>query len=263
MITKTIHYCSFGTPPRSHLLDLCRESWIRYCPDYEIVEWNDETFAEFRNPFFDEAISRRKFAFASDYARAYVLNKFGGIYLDTDVELRKPLDHFLQHAAFTGFERVGFPFTALWGSAAGHPLARMVCEYYRDAPFSTVPNTSIVSRIIVNEFGIEPDRDRFQIGNHGLAVYPSSTFCIDLDECTAVHHFAGSWLDDRSKAMPYKQAMSIVYHANRIAEIDGLDSPAMFGIIREKFGIFNFLHSFLYKIIRHYAGIALRRTGLR
>lgn len=117
MITKTIHYCSFGTPPRSHLLDLCRESWIRYCPDYEIVEWNDETFAEFRNPFFDEAISRRKFAFASDYARAYVLNKFGGIYLDTDVELRKPLDHFLQHAAFTGFERVGFPFTALWGVA--------------------------------------------------------------------------------------------------------------------------------------------------
>ncbi|WP_170314764.1 glycosyltransferase family 32 protein [Aquibium carbonis] len=244
-------------------MQLCRQSWARYCPDYEVVEWNDETFSKYRNSFFDEAIAQRKFAFASDYARALVLNEFGGIYLDTDVELRKPLDRYLPHSAFTGFERVGFPFTAVWGSEAGHPLARLVCEYYSDTPFSTITNTSIVSGMITKEFGIERDRDRLQVGKHGLAVYPSSTFCVDVDECTAVHHFAGSWLDNRKKTIPYKQAMSILYHSNRIAEMEGLASPAMFSMIRDKVGIMNFLRFFLYRSLRHYGGNILRLAGLR
>lgn len=242
---------------------MCRSSWIHYCPDFEIVEWNDVNFSEYRNAFFDEAIRQRKYAFASDFARAYVLNKFGGIYLDTDVELRKPLSDFLRHSAFTGFERVGYPFTAIWGSEAGHPLTDIVCKYYDDAPFSTTPNTEIVSRIIVSEFSIDPRQDRFQMGKQGLAVYPSSRLCIDLDESTAVHHFAGSWLDGRSKTMPYKQAMSIAYHADRIAEIGGFDSSVMFETIRQQIGIFKFTLVLLRRGLRHCIGRFLRHTGLR
>jgi hypothetical protein len=234
-------------------LDKCRLSWTRHCPDYVIKEWNEQTFSTYRIPFFDEALQRRQFAFASDYARALVLHEFGGIYLDTDVELRKPLDQFLSHRAFTGFEAVGLPFTAVWGSEKGHSLSALIRKHYVGAAFSVTTNTIIVSNVISDCYGIDRNRDTLQHGEDGLVVYPSSTLCVDLEESVAVHHFAGSWLTQKSGRMPYKTAVAIRYHANKIAELNGFTNKAIFKIIREKVGIFPFLAWFLRRSATHYA----------
>ena len=237
MIPKIIHYCNFGDMKMTPLLQKCRESWHRYCGDYELMEWNEETFEPYRVPFFDEAMRQKKYAFASDYARAFVLHEFGGIYLDTDVELRHSLDPFLAHRAFTGFEIVGYPFTALWGSEKGHSLARRVTSYYQQADFSETTNTTIVSRFIVDEYGIDPDRDTFQIGKDGLAVYPSTTFSMDAGTSVAIHHFAGSWVGGGKRRTSYKQSVSALYYGAELARLNALTAPPMFEYVREHVGL--------------------------
>ena len=85
MINKVIHYCWFGGNPKSDLINRCIESWKKYCPDYEIIEWNEKNFDIDSNKFVKEAYEARKWAYVSDYIRAYAIYNYGGIYLDTDV----------------------------------------------------------------------------------------------------------------------------------------------------------------------------------
>ena len=100
MIPKVIHYCWFGKKPYNELMIKCMESWKKHLPEYEIIEWNEENFDININPYVKEAYNAKKFAFVSDYVRLFVLHKYGGIYLDTDVEVRKNIDKFLVHPAF-------------------------------------------------------------------------------------------------------------------------------------------------------------------
>ena len=104
MIPKTIHYCWFGGNPLPQLAKDCIASWKKYLPEYELVEWNESNFPFAQFPLAQEALENRKFAFVSDVCRLYAIKEFGGIYMDTDVEVLKPLDAFLHHAAFSGFE---------------------------------------------------------------------------------------------------------------------------------------------------------------
>lgn len=104
MIPKTIHYCWFGGKPLPPLAIKCLESWNKYLPDYEIIEWNESNFPVNSIPYTKEAADKGKWAFVSDYARFYILYHNGGIYLDTDVEILKSLNPFLKHHSFSGFE---------------------------------------------------------------------------------------------------------------------------------------------------------------
>jgi hypothetical protein len=129
---------------------------------------------------------------------AYVLHKHGGIYLDTDVEIKASLNPFLSHQAFSGFERPNFPFTAVWGSEMGHRWPDLVLQSYENTQFDIndlITNTRVVSDLVTVEFGINRANDEFQLGSHGVAIYPSSTFCLDLPINVATHHFGGSWLE--------------------------------------------------------------------
>ena len=100
MIPKIIHYCWFGKNPLSDLAKKCIDSWKKYCPDYEIIEWNEENFDINSNVYVKEAYDSKKWAFVTDYVRLYALDKCGGIYMDTDVELLKGIDVFLENEAF-------------------------------------------------------------------------------------------------------------------------------------------------------------------
>ncbi|MFK2496534.1 glycosyltransferase family 32 protein [Bacteroides fragilis] len=104
MIPKTIHYCWFGGKPLPPLAIKCLESWNKYLPDYEIIEWNESNFPVNSIPYTKEAAAKGKWAFVSDYARFYILYHNGGIYLDTDVQILKSLNPFLKHHSFSGFE---------------------------------------------------------------------------------------------------------------------------------------------------------------
>ena len=85
-IPKIIHYCWFGDGPISPESRKCMESWKKYCPDYKIIEWNEQNFDISQNRYAQQAYEAKKYAFVSDYVRLAVLYEYGGIYLDTDVE---------------------------------------------------------------------------------------------------------------------------------------------------------------------------------
>ena len=104
MIPKIIHYCWFGGKPLPELAQKCIASWKKYCPDYEIKEWNESNFNLNSCDYVREAYEAKKWAFITDYVRLYAMVTEGGIYMDTDVEVIKPLDPFLKHKAFSGFE---------------------------------------------------------------------------------------------------------------------------------------------------------------
>ena len=101
---KVIHYCWFGRNPLPESAIKCIDSWKKFCPGYQIKEWNEDNFDLSLYPYAQEAYQARKFAFVTDVVRLYALYTEGGVYMDTDVEVLKPLDAFLVHPAFSGFE---------------------------------------------------------------------------------------------------------------------------------------------------------------
>ena len=104
MIPKKIHYFWFGGNEKPAKVQKCIDSWKKYCPDYEIIEWNESNFDIHCMPFVEQAYDAKKYAFVSDVARLIVVYEQGGIYMDTDVEVIKPLDDLLNNKAYMSFE---------------------------------------------------------------------------------------------------------------------------------------------------------------
>lgn len=104
MIPKIIHYCWFGRGEMPELAIKCIESWHKHMPGYQYKLWNEDNFDINTNQYVKEAYEARKFAFVTDYVRLYALFNEGGIYMDTDVEVFRPLDNLLNNSAFAGFE---------------------------------------------------------------------------------------------------------------------------------------------------------------
>ncbi len=113
MIPKTIHYCWFGDNPKSELIKKCIESWKEFAPDFDIVEWNETNFDISKYKYAKQAYEKKNYAFVSDVARFDVLNTYGGIYLDTDVELIKPIERLLNNNLFMGYDQKGLIATGL------------------------------------------------------------------------------------------------------------------------------------------------------
>ena len=107
MIPKKIHYCWFGKGKKSRLALKCIESWHQYCPDYEMIEWNEENFDIDMNGYTRMCYAEKSMHNLSDYVRLWAVEKYGGIYLDTDVEAIRPLEKLLQEDAYFGFEISG------------------------------------------------------------------------------------------------------------------------------------------------------------
>ncbi len=104
MIPKKIHYCWFGRGEKPKIAQKCIASWKKYCPDYEIIEWNEDNFDIYTNAYTEMCYTQKKFAFLTDYIRLKVLAQYGGIYFDTDVEVIRSFDDLLDAPAFFGFE---------------------------------------------------------------------------------------------------------------------------------------------------------------
>ena len=131
MIPKKIHYCWFGRGEKPPLAEKCLASWKKYCPDYEIIEWNEDNFDVTMNGYTRMCMEEKRYAFLSDYARLVILEREGGIYFDTDVEVVKSFDRFLKYPAFLGFEDYDHVNTGIgFGAEAGNPVVRaMLSEY--------------------------------------------------------------------------------------------------------------------------------------
>lgn len=104
-MNKIIHYIWLGEKPKPKLVLKCINSWRKYFPDWEIKEWNESNTSQYMNDFAKEALSEKKYAFAADSLRFSILEEFGGIYFDTDVEVLKDFSDLISiYDAFSGFE---------------------------------------------------------------------------------------------------------------------------------------------------------------
>lgn len=131
MIPKKIHYCWFGKNKLPEKAQKCIDSWKRYCPDYEIIEWNEHNFDIHMNPYTRFTYEGKKYAFLSDYARLWVIFHRGGLYFDVDVEVIRSLDELLDHKAFFGFETDKYINTGLgFGAEAGNAIVSDMLKEY-------------------------------------------------------------------------------------------------------------------------------------
>lgn len=112
IIPKIIHYVWLGRGEKSQKIKDCIASWKKFMPDYEIIEWNEDNFDINYNDFTRQSYEKKMYAFTSDVVRLYALYHKGGIYMDTDVLMYKPLYEFENEQGFTGFEDVNYPVTA-------------------------------------------------------------------------------------------------------------------------------------------------------
>lgn len=190
MIPKIIHYVWLGRGEKSELIQKCMASWKKYLPDYEFKEWNEDNFNIDFNKFTRQSYDAKKYAFTSDVVRLFALYTEGGIYMDTDVEVFKPLDEFLGEPAFTGFESVGFPVCATMGAEKGNPLIKEMLDYYNDKDFEIKTNTVIMSEIL-EKHGIDRNRNEIQFSKD-ITILPREYF--NDSKGYTQHHFKGSWL---------------------------------------------------------------------
>lgn len=196
-IPKVIHYCWFGRGEKNKLIQRCIRSWKKYCPDYEIIEWNEDCFDINCCDYVREAFEGKKWAFVTDYARLKILYEQGGIYLDTDVELIRSLDAFLNLDAFMGIEqepereRQEVATGLATGAIPGHPILKEMMEDYENSHFlrpdgsldtttCTVRNTAILAR-----HGYNYKNEKQIVG--GVTVFPWDYFCPMYRETHVVH----------------------------------------------------------------------------
>lgn len=206
-IPKTLHYCWFGGKPKPPLAEKCIRSWRKFCPDFEIREWNESNFDLEQVPaYVRQAYEAGRWAFVTDYVRLRALTEVGGVYLDTDVEIVCPLDPFLKHEAFAGFEHLERVQTGVLACRKGFPLFQEFLAYYDTAVFrrpdgsmDTTTNVEILTGICRKKGLVF--NDTFQVVD-GLAVYPREVFCpVDYDtmklkktrKTVTIHWFSGSW----------------------------------------------------------------------
>lgn len=211
MIPKIIHYCWFGHNKKSNLIKKCIKSWEKYCPDYKIIEWNEDNFDINICPYVKEAYDDGKWAFVSDYARFYVLEKFGGIYLDTDVELLKSIDSLRQNGAFAGFASDTIINTGLILCAEENNwLCQNVLNSYKGKHFINDDPDKILAigrrvSAILEENGLILN-GQTQIVN-GFTVYDKKYFnSTDGDiftkpdkEAYSIHHYAATWFSKKKR----------------------------------------------------------------
>lgn len=205
-IPKVIHYIWVGGKDKPKDIKKCMKSWEKHLDGYEIKEWNESNFDINSHPFCKAAYDAKKWAFVSDYIRAYIIYNEGGIYLDTDVILLDNFDKFLKNRAFVGFENPDHPFTAVFGAEKNHPFVKEILDYYdeiKDYSFDFEANNTIsVSDILIKDFGAVAN-NKYQELKEDIAVYPDNVLCNPSKESTSIHIFTGTWLDNK-KSIKYK-----------------------------------------------------------
>lgn len=131
-IPKIIHYCWFGGKPLPKLAVKCKKSWERFFPDYEIREWNEGNFDVNAHPYTKYCYEKGLWAYLSDYVRLAVVEREGGLYFDTDVEVVKFQSELLMNnSAYFGWETPKYVNTGLgFAAEQHHPAVRAMLEMY-------------------------------------------------------------------------------------------------------------------------------------
>lgn len=203
-IPKVVHYCWFGGKTMPENVQRLVESWKVVLPDYEFKCWNESNFPFEKYRFAQEALQNKKWAFVADIARLHALYYEGGIYFDTDVEVLKSFDEFLEEDGFTSYESLNLIAMAAVGFKKHHPWIGQILLWYDcvhcDDDYTEIANTKVVSKITRYLYGVKLDGSE-QTLPCGLHIYPRDYFSPELvkdewkvTECShCIHHFTGMW----------------------------------------------------------------------
>lgn len=233
-IPKTIHYMWLGKKKIPDSLQICIDSWKKYCPDYEIKCWNEDNYDISKNRYMEQAYKSKNYGFVPDYARVDILYHYGGIYLDTDVELKKSLDNMLYQEAFCCVEKwqtinLGGGSGAVKGNPALGELLRArqnlafidangkpdknTCGYYDT--LTMIKNGYVLNNTIQNILGMNIyTYEYFHPYDYmsGRTQFTSHTY--------GIHHFNGGWLTPELKEANIRTAEEFekIYATSRMNE---------------------------------------------
>lgn len=236
MIPKIIHYCWVGNVPKPQSVLYCIESWKKFCPDYEIREWNESNYDFSKNSYMKQAYEAKKWGFVPDYARLDIIYKYGGIYLDTDVELIKNFDEILNQAAFMGFENTGDgEFFVNCGHGFGaephHEIigaARNLYDHIQfindDNTYNLLPSPHYTTQVLRKYGLVQENRDQ-KLSD--MMIYASDVLCPKnfrtgeihkSDRTISIHHFTASWMDEKIKDELQHQQKIVKRFGNKIGK---------------------------------------------
>lgn len=235
MIPKKIHYCWFGGNPESEAIKECISSWKKYCPDYEIIRWDENNYDINRCKYMADAYKEKKWAFVSDYARLDIIYQEGGIYLDTDVEVIKSFDNLLDEKMFCGFEsrdpigiKKNHPIEYSinlglgYGAEKGHPLLKEMMDLYKNLSFYNKDGSlNLIAcpryqTIVLKRHGLIANNTTQRLDN--FIAFSPEYFCpqsnitdkmlYPLDNSYSIHHFSVTWASPKDlKAKKWKNKL--------------------------------------------------------
>lgn len=218
-IPKKIHYCWMGGNPKPESVLKCINSWKKYCPDYEIIEWNESNIDVTMNTYTKQAYESKAWGFVPDYLRLWIIYHHGGIYLDTDVQIIRSFDSLLDKGGFAGFEddehiALGLGF----GAEPKNQIIAKQMEVYENLQFINADGTlnrtpsPTYSTNVMKEFGIVANTGVPQCVDN-FWCYPPEYFCpksfktgmMKLTKNTySIHQFDASWYSDEEQKMKQK-----------------------------------------------------------
>lgn len=207
MIPPIIHYCWFGKSKMPQLAKECIESWKKHNPEFQIMEWNESNSPISQFPFAKQAFENQKWAFVSDVIRLWALKTYGGIYLDTDVEVLKSFQNLLENNTIAGYEKdLNLLQTAVIGASPNSEWINDCLSIYENLSFSS--ERDIMSQLVNNRLLSKLVQDKGIILNHKfhnsdyITIYPSDYFCpmsynshlIEKTKNTyCIHYYSFSW----------------------------------------------------------------------
>ena len=213
MIPKIIQYCWFGGNPLPKSAQKCIRSWKKHFPDYEIKEWNEQNFDVNSILYTRQAYERKKYAFVSDYARFHILNQYGGLYFDTDVEVIKPMEDLLAKGAFMGIEKdadkVGVAAGLGLAAEPNMPIYKEIVDHYHQVPFvdedgNQIPGTVVkhVTDVLIQKGFVLKDEIQHVAD---IWIYPNDFFN-PLEDATgkltitpntrSIHWYSKTWVEN-------------------------------------------------------------------
>lgn len=197
----------------------CIDSWKKFCPDYEIIRWDETNLDIEKFKFAKDAYENKKWAFFSDVHRFDILNTYGGIYLDVDVELLGSLDKFLDCDFFTGFEDSEYVAPGLiMGSKPNGKVCNDVIEKYNNLKFDKnhlVTVCEIVTDYLKQQHNLNLNGET-QFLDNNIRIYSPEYFCPKnfktgeihkTENSVSIHHYYASWVPKQTIFSKFKKGV--------------------------------------------------------
>ena len=250
MIPKKIHYCWFGSGELPDKDKKNIENWKKLCPDYEIIRWDESNYDYKKNKYMKQAYKSKKWGFVPDYARLDIIYRYGGFYFDTDVELLKPLDEFLNYTGVMGFED-GYHVNGGHGFGAepGNKLIKDLRDFYNDRSFiadngepDLTPSPIYITQVLLSKGLVQNNMEQIV---DGVTVFPKEYFCpkdvdtfnVEITEKTiSIHHFNSTWHTPKMQKQK-KRTILIRRIFGRCLGDKIIRLIVWFGGIRKKYGV--------------------------